>query len=129
MPFDTFPTWVNALIFVGAAVVVYTAGTRLATYADGPAREPSNGGVEHSGYQLPRGGAVFCRPTPSTVAGRCSRSWTFGDICRGGWGRRDRDLSRRPARAAQPDGAAMGLDSLAVLVVYGTSLVVLYTLR
>jgi cation:H+ antiporter len=26
---------VNALIFVGAAVVVYTAGTRLATYADG----------------------------------------------------------------------------------------------
>ena len=34
MSFDTYPAWTNALIFTAAAVVVYVAGTRLASHAD-----------------------------------------------------------------------------------------------
>ena len=34
MSFETYSPWLNVVIFVAAAAIVWTAGTKLANYAD-----------------------------------------------------------------------------------------------
>lgn len=47
--FENLPLWINAAVFIGAAAVVWIAGTRLARYADAIARRT---GIGHAAVGL-----------------------------------------------------------------------------
>jgi cation:H+ antiporter len=64
LQFKTFPLWINLVIFAGAAVVVWMAGTRLADYTDSIA---SRTGLSHAFLGLILLGFVTSLPEIATT--------------------------------------------------------------